>query len=86
MEFLVESFPVVFGLLLGVTLERVGGLRPHTIAWGAGSAALGAFATLCSGEYRESLLYFAVDIGLVAAVSAGTAVLLGMRRYRPRRD
>ncbi|MDM0053804.1 hypothetical protein [Variovorax sp. J22R115] len=80
MEILVESFPFVFGVLLGLTCERLGGLRKRLPLWGGGCVALGAFATFCTGEYRESLLYFAFDIGLVAAVSLGIVALLALRR------
>lgn len=80
MEILVESFPFVFGILLGLTCQRLGGVRKRLPWWGGGCVALGAFATFCTGEYRVSLLYFAFDIGLVAAVSLGIVALLDLRR------
>ena len=61
-------------------IERLGGIRKRLPWWGIGCVALGAFVTFCTGEYRASLLYFAFDIGLVAAVSLGTVAVLDLRR------
>jgi hypothetical protein len=80
MEILVESLPFVLGILMGLTCERLGGIRKRLPWWGIGCVALGAFVTFCTGEYRASLLYFAFDIGLVAAVSLGTVAVLDLRR------
>lgn len=86
MEILVEAFPFAFGVLLGLTWLRFGGPRKWRAPWGAASAALGAFATLASGEWRVSPLYFLFDIGLVVAVSLGVVVLLTYwRRHRSAR-
>lgn len=83
MEILIEAFPFVFGVLLGITCVRAGGLRKQPLLWGAGSVALGSFATFASGEWRESPLFFLFDIGLVMVVSIGTVVALHyLRRYR----
>jgi hypothetical protein len=83
MEILVESFPFVFGVLLGISAHRMGNLRKRWPSWAGACIALGAFATLCTGEFRLSLLYFAFDIGLVAAVGAATiALLVELRRRR----
>lgn len=84
MEILVESFPFVFGVLLGVTAQRLKDPRKRWPLWAAACVALGAFATLCTGEYRESLLYFAFDIGLVAITGAVTFALLDWMRRRAR--
>lgn len=82
MEFLVESFPFVFGVLLGISCERLGGVRRRWPLAAGGSVALGAFATLATGEWRESLAYFGFDIALVGAVCAATGWLLMRRRER----
>jgi hypothetical protein len=84
MEFIVEIFPFVFGALLGLSCDRLGGLRQRWHLATGGSLALGAFATLASGEWRESLAYFAFDIALVGAVCAGTGWLLMHLRARRR--
>ena len=82
MEILIEAFPFIFGLLLGVTCSRAGGVRRHLLAWAAGCVALGSFATVASGEWRESALYFVFDIGLVAGMSIATvAALDSLRRH-----
>jgi hypothetical protein len=82
MEFLVETFPFVFGILLGLTCHRMGGVLKRWPLAAGGSVALGAFATLASGEWRVSPQYFAFDIGLVAAMCAASAWLLA--RYARR--
>jgi hypothetical protein len=74
MNELIEVFPFAFGVLLGVTWFRLGGPRTWYGPWGVGCVALGAFATLATGEWRESALYFLFDIGLVAVVSAATTI------------
>ena len=85
MEFIVELFPFVFGVLLGMTCDRLGGWRQRWPLAAGGSVALGAFATLASGEWHESLAYFAFDMALVGVVCVGTGVLLVWRRERQRR-
>ena len=82
MEFLIETFPFAFGVLLALSCESLGGLRQRWPLASAGSVALGAFATLASGEWRESLTYFAFDIALVAVTCAATSWLLQKRRDR----
>ena len=74
MELLTEAFPFIFGVLLGLTCARLTGAR-RTGVWVGGSIALGAFATIASGEYSVSPLYFLFDIALVAAVALGVIVL-----------
>jgi hypothetical protein len=70
MEILTEAFPVLFGVLLGMTLGRIRrSLESKLVQWALGSLALGGFATLASGEWRITPLYFVLDIGLVMAVS-----------------
>ena len=73
MEILIETFPFVFGVLLGLTCARLAGTK-RNVLWAIGSVALGAFATFASGEYNVSLLYFLFDIALVGAVAAGVLV------------
>jgi hypothetical protein len=76
MEILTEAFPVLFGVLLGMTLGRFRrSLESKLMAWALGSVALGGFATLASGEWHVSPLYFVFDIGLVMAVSLASAAL-----------
>ena len=83
MNALIEMFPFVFGVLLGLTCARVGGPRKRIVPWAIASLALGAFATLASGEWRESIVYFLFDIALVAIVSmATTFVLRHWQRWR----
>lgn len=72
MEALIEVFPFAFGVLLGLTWVRFRGPSAWRMRWGGASIALGAFATLASGEWRLSPLYFLFDMGLVAIVSLGT--------------
>jgi hypothetical protein len=82
MRELFEMFPFAFGVLLGLTWTRWGGPRRRRVAWALSCIGLGAFATFGSGEWRESLLYFLFDIGLVALVSMGVA--LGVAYWRSR--
>ena len=76
MKIIVESFPFVFGILLGLTWTRMGGPAARRVPWAIAAIALGAFATLASGEWKESALYFLFDIGLVAVVSIATLVAI----------
>lgn len=76
MDTLIEAFPFVFGLLLGATCTRFGGLRSHLPAWALGCVALGSLATVTSGEWRVSVLYLFFDIGLVTVVSVATVAAL----------
>jgi hypothetical protein len=76
MEFLVETFPFAFGVLLAFSCAHLGGLRRQWRLAAAGSVALGAFATFSSGEWRLSLAYFAFDIALVAGSCAAASWLL----------
>ena len=82
MEFLVECFPVAFGVLLGLSCHRLGGVRQRWVLALAGSITLGAFATLASGEWRVSLLYLLLDMALVSSVCIGTDALLAFRQRR----
>ena len=82
MEVLIEIFPFAFGVLLGLTCDRLGGLRQRLPLWAGASVLLGAFATLASGEWRDSVLYFLFDIALVAVVSAGSALGIAYLRRR----
>lgn len=81
MEFLTEAFPFIFGVLLGLTCARLTGARRTGLLVG-GAVALGAFATIASGEYSVSPLYFLFDMGLVGAVAIGVLVL---RTWQQRR-
>lgn len=82
MSELFEMFPFAFGVLLGLTWSRLGGPQRRRVAWALSCIGLGAFATFASGEWRESVLYFLFDIGLVALVSV--AVTLGVAYWRRR--
>ena len=82
MEILIEAFPFAFGVLLGLTCSRAGGVRKHLSAWAVASVGLGSLATVTSGEWRESLLYFLFDIGLVAGMSIATIAVLEFLRRR----
>ena len=82
MEILFETFPFVFGILLGVACALLGGLRRRWPLWLVGSVALGLFATLASGEYRASWLYLLYDVALVAGVCAATTTALARRGAR----
>jgi hypothetical protein len=61
-----ELFPFAGGLLLGVCL---GALRPslRPLLGAAAAVAIGALATIASGEFRLSWAYLAYDIPLVAS-------------------
>jgi len=80
MDILIESFPFAFGVLLGLSCARLGGFRRQSTTWVLASVALGAFATLASGELRDGPLYVLFDVTLVGAVSA--AVMLVAARLR----
>lgn len=82
MEIIVEAFPFVFGVLLGLTWLRFGGPAARRMPWALAAIGLGAFATLASGEWKESVVYFLFDIGLVAIVSIATVVAV---RYLQKR-
>lgn len=82
MDVLVESFPFVFGVLLGLTIHRLGGVRARWPVWALASVALGSFATFCSGEYLVSPVYFLLDSALVGGVCAATAAFLQWRAQR----
>jgi hypothetical protein len=85
-ENLIEIFPFVFGVLLGLTASRLGDGRMPRLAWAAAAVVLGAFATFASGEWRVSPVYFAFDIGLVAVMSLATSFAAGYwRRLRAKR-
>lgn len=83
MEWLIEIFPVSFGVLLGLTLRwRIA----ERMTWRVGlpaSLGLGAFATMASGEWRESSWFFLVDMVTVAGVAAIT--VWGLRWWSLRR-
>lgn len=81
MEILIEAFPFVFGVLLGLTCTRLAGTS-RNVLWAIGSVALGAFATLASGEYKVSPLYFLFDMALVGAAAAGVAMALTWLKRR----
>ena len=70
-----EIFPFVSGLALGALL---GYLRPQTrIAVGALAAvAIGAVATIVSGEYQVGWDFLLVDIPLVALASMASFLAL----------
>jgi hypothetical protein len=86
METLIEIFPFAFGVLLGLTCEKLGGLRTHIPLWVGASIPLGAFATFVSGEWRESVLFFAADIALVAGTALATSLAWrALRQVRSRR-
>ncbi len=78
MEIIVEAFPFMFGVLLGLTCARNG--RRRMGLWTLGSLALGALATLSTGEYRVSPLYFLLDIAIVGVVSLGAMAFVAWRR------
>jgi hypothetical protein len=83
-----ELFPIALGFVLGAAL---GLLRPRLrLAVGvAASVALGAVATVATGEYRLGWEFVLVDIPLVGA-AAGVCLLggralrraVGLRRQR----
>lgn len=82
MDMMIEMFPFAFGILLGITWARLGGPRNWGLPWAIAAVSLGAFATFASGEWRESVIYFLFDIGLVAIVSVATTV--GLRYWQSR--
>jgi hypothetical protein len=80
MSQLIEICPFAFGVLLGLTWESPRGSFLRQVRWGAACVALGAIATLASGEWRTSPVYFLFDIGLVAFASVATALVLAYWR------
>jgi hypothetical protein len=78
-----ELFPVVNGLLLGAFL---GCLRPR-LRFGAGialSVAIGALATVASGEFEVTWGYLLIDVPLVAASAAAGWTAVYRRRSAAR--
>ena len=84
MEEIFEAFPFIFGILLGLTWLKLGGPQARRVLWAIAAIALGSLATFASGEWKESLLFFAFDIALVAVVSIATAV--GVQYLRRRKS
>ena len=84
MSELFEIFPFAFGVLLGLTWARLGGPGKRRATWVASCVVLGGLATFASGEWRESVLFFLFDIGVVALVSAALAI--GTSYWRRRRS
>jgi hypothetical protein len=85
MEWLIEMFPVTFGVLLGLTVQRLLPPGRQAVVGLPAALGLGAFATLASGEWRESPWFFLVDMGTVAGVAAATVWALrwwSLRRAR----
>jgi hypothetical protein len=75
-----EIFPFVGGVLIGVLVA----LRPRIpVAVAAVLAvALGALATIVSGEFRLSWAYLYFDIPFVALTAVGTTMLVRSRLRR----
>ena len=84
MEELFEAFPFIFGVLLGLTWLKMGGPQLRRVPWAVAAIALGSLATFASGEWKQSVLYFAFDIALVAVVSIATVV--GVQYLRRRKS
>jgi hypothetical protein len=75
-----ELFPIVSGLLLGAALPLIRPQMRLKVGVGA-SVALGALATIISGEYRIGWEFLLIDIPLVALCSAtGFATARTVRR------
>ena len=77
---LFEAFPFIFGVLLGLTWLKMGGAQARRVPWAVAAIALGSLATFASGEWQQSVLFFAFDIAVVALVSIATVV--GVQYYR----
>ncbi len=76
-----EVFPVVMGAVLGLVLSRVGSVRLRWIALVVLSIALGALASVISGETEVSLGFIPLDVLQVLVVAALTsAVVLAWQR------
>ena len=84
MEEIFEAFPFIFGVLLGLTWLKLGGPQARRVPWAIAAIALGSLATFASGEWKQSLLFFAFDIALVAVVSIATVV--GVQYLRRRKS
>ncbi len=67
-----EVFPVIAGIIIGLLVSRIGGVRSRWITATLLTVIAGAAATFLSGESRESWGFVFVDIGLVA-LAAGIA-------------
>jgi hypothetical protein len=72
MEQLFEAFPFIFGVLLGLTWMKIGGPQARRVTWAIAAIGLGSLSTFASGEWKQSVLFFAFDIALVAVVSIAT--------------
>ena len=80
---LLEAFPFIFGVLLGLTWLKMGGPQARRVPWAVAAIALGALATFASGEWQQSVLFFVFDIALVAIVSIATVVgVQYLRRHK----
>jgi len=77
-----ELFPVAAGVLLGALVCRISALRPRIAVLVVLSVALGALASLLSGELALSLGFIPVDVAEVLAVSALSAGAGAARQRR----
>jgi fucose permease len=81
-----ELFPLLFGILLALAVQRIASLRSRVFVLIACSTAGGAIASLISGELSVSATYLVIDIALVL-IAAGltTALTTSRQRWLPRR-
>jgi hypothetical protein len=77
-----ELFPIVGGFLLGVLASRLKPALARPLG-AAGAIAVGAAATIVSGEFRLSWGFLAIDIpGAALAVASGYLTASWLRRTR----
>ena len=80
-----EIFPVLYGVLLGVTALRVTSSRARRWLLGAGSVAGGVAATIVSGEFRIGWEFLLIDIPLVFIAAAVVVVSVSAAQRRQHR-
>lgn len=82
-----ELIPVVIGTVFGALIwsRTSGAIRPALLA--ATMLAIGAAATILSGEYAASWLYLLLDLAEAAAgLGFGVVILRWIREARIRRE
>lgn len=79
-----EFVPVIAGIVLGLVLRFLPAGRRLSIGFGM-SLLLGCLATLASGEYHDSAIYFLIDT-LQVAFCAAIALVAVTRKLRRRKS
>ena len=81
-----ELIPVILSALFGVIVYRKATGRLRTVLGACAVLTSGAAATVFSGEYHDSWLYFFADLGLAAiGLATGFALAYFLSPSRPRK-